>query len=424
MSSPLSDLDELVLKCRNKKAKNYIREAVACYKSSAFRSAIVSTWIAVSFDIIDKIRDLTLAGDKEAEKQLEQFDKAREANDLARSLQFEREILKVARDKLELISQVEYIDLERLQQDRNRCAHPTMTSDGEIFNPSAELARVHIRCAIDHLLQYPPAQGKYALSKLLKEVDSNYFPVSVSDAFISLTNSPLAHARDSLVRNFIIILLKKLLMDNKDYQIVRKLSSALKATENMHSKVYFNTLQEKLSVLFKLVPDEELYRTFPILQRISDSWQMLSKDIQQKLCLYVKTLPGEYFDEIGFLLEHDGLKEAAQNRVSISTTEEVLNDYFFILPAEIVKRIVELYTKSGCFAEANSLSKLIITNKSFLTKNQVKEIIKACGINDQIKNSSEVGNVINALRQHRSVTDEEVDNWLKEVELLKYLISE
>jgi hypothetical protein len=172
VASPLSDLDELVLRCRDEKAKSYIKESVSCYKSGAFRSAIVSTWIAVSFDIIDKLKDLSLAGDKEAEKQLEEFEKARKAGDIASSLKFERDILQIARDKLELISHIEFIDLERLQQDRNRCAHPSMTSDGEIFNPSAELARVHIRSAVEYLLQFPPAQGKYALESLVNEVGS------------------------------------------------------------------------------------------------------------------------------------------------------------------------------------------------------------------------------------------------------------
>ena len=93
-----------------------------------------------------------------------------------------------------------------------------MTSDGEIFNPSAELARVHIRSAVEHLLQYPPAQGKYALDILIKEVDSDYFPTKTPNAVTSLKNSPLVKARDSLVRNFIIVLLKKLLSGTKDYK--------------------------------------------------------------------------------------------------------------------------------------------------------------------------------------------------------------
>ena len=129
MASALSDLDELVLKCRDQKAKSYIREAVACYKAGAFRSAIVSTWIAVSFDILDKLKELSLAGDKEAERQIESFDKARRIGDVANSLKFEREILAICRDKLELISPVEFIDLDRLQEDRNRCAHPSMTAE-------------------------------------------------------------------------------------------------------------------------------------------------------------------------------------------------------------------------------------------------------------------------------------------------------
>lgn len=86
MASPLSDLDELVLKCRDQKAKDYIKEAVSCYKAGAFRSAIVSTWIAVSFDVLDKLRELSLAGDQEAEKQIEAFDRARRIGDIANSL--------------------------------------------------------------------------------------------------------------------------------------------------------------------------------------------------------------------------------------------------------------------------------------------------------------------------------------------------
>ena len=42
MAGYLEDLDELVLKCRNKNAREYIRESVACYRAQAYRSAIVS----------------------------------------------------------------------------------------------------------------------------------------------------------------------------------------------------------------------------------------------------------------------------------------------------------------------------------------------------------------------------------------------
>ena len=57
-NTALADLDELILLCRDDKARLYIVEAVTCYRSGAYRSAIVATWIAVCYDIIDKLREL------------------------------------------------------------------------------------------------------------------------------------------------------------------------------------------------------------------------------------------------------------------------------------------------------------------------------------------------------------------------------
>lgn len=164
----LADLDELVLRCRDERAKEYIGEAVACYRAGAYR-AIISTWIAVAFDIIDKIRELYFGGDKAAEELTERFDAITRDNDLTRALQFERDLLENARDKFELISSQEFSDLERLQQDRHRCAHPSRTASMEVFTPSPELARAHIRSAIDHLLQHEPAQGKAAFDRISKQ---------------------------------------------------------------------------------------------------------------------------------------------------------------------------------------------------------------------------------------------------------------
>jgi hypothetical protein len=423
VASPLSDLDELMLKCRDEKARSYIKEAVLCYKSGAIRSAIVSTWIAVSFDIIDKLKELSIAGDKEAEKQLEGFEKARKAGDIARSLKFERDILEVARDKLELISHIEFIDLERLQQDRNRCAHPSMTTDGEIFNPSAELARVHIRSAVEYLLQHPPAQGKYALEMLINEVDSEYFPRTLDKAITAFKNSPLLKARESLVRNFIIILLKKLL-DGCDYKEERQISSALNAIEHIHNVIYNSTLSEKLSDLVKTIGSENLGKTIGVLQNITESWGFLNDDVKQKLEDYVERLPREELADLYYLLETTGLSVSATKRLNITTRDELSDAPFFLLPRQVGDRIVKLYVASGSFELANNFSSTVITYASDFTKEQIEKIIRACGENGEIKSSFKVGNVINALRRNKSVNDQEVDSWLTDVGLDKYAKTE
>ena len=64
--SHLFDLDELILLCRDEKARAYINEAVSCYRAGAFRASIVVTWISVCYDIIDKLKEISLSGDKEA----------------------------------------------------------------------------------------------------------------------------------------------------------------------------------------------------------------------------------------------------------------------------------------------------------------------------------------------------------------------
>jgi hypothetical protein len=48
----VSDLDELLLSVRDPTSKSYILEAINAYRGGALRSAIISTWIAVSYDII------------------------------------------------------------------------------------------------------------------------------------------------------------------------------------------------------------------------------------------------------------------------------------------------------------------------------------------------------------------------------------
>src|SRR3972149_2280590 len=118
------DLDELILLCRNENAKNTIHDAVQCYKAGSFRQAIVATWIALVYDIIHKLQELELTGDANAARYLEQYEKIRKAGDIRGSLEFEKNILRVARDEFELITDIEYVDLIRLQEDRNRCAHP------------------------------------------------------------------------------------------------------------------------------------------------------------------------------------------------------------------------------------------------------------------------------------------------------------
>ena len=76
----ITDLDELVLSCRTEQAKTYIQEAVGSYRAGAYRACIVATWIAVIFDLVEKVSDLALGGDAAARAMIEKYGGGRRAN--------------------------------------------------------------------------------------------------------------------------------------------------------------------------------------------------------------------------------------------------------------------------------------------------------------------------------------------------------
>lgn len=423
MASPLEDLDELTLRCRDDKARQYIAEAVASYRAGAFRSAIVAAWIAVCFDVIEKLRELALAGDKEAERHVQDIDATRRTGDLTRALKFERELLDLAKDKFELISPLEFVDLERLQADRNRCAHPSLTADDQAYVPSAELARLHIHSAVTHLLQHPPVQGKYALDRLLQEIDSDYFPSSVKEAKVAFESGPLRRPRESLVRNLVLVLAKVLLTGAPEWKRRMRIAAALQATQELHPNQYSRTLAEKLSPMLRAVPDADLLAAIGFLERIPDTWQYLEPDVRQRLRNYVSELPGEHLDEVAFLLGFAPLQTQARHRVKVATKKELSTTLFLDVPNEVADRFITLYLDSRSFDDANDWAKQMFFHTGDFNAEHVRRVLSGVAKNAQILGSFQLGPLVNNLRSRKKLTDEEFDRLLREGGLEEYTLA-
>ena len=137
-----------------------------------------------------------------------------------------------------MISNNEFIDLERLKDDRNRCAHPTFQRIETPYYPTAEQVRYHIKNSILYVLSQPPVQGKYALENLTKLVESKYFPIDKGDAAKQLSESEFLHPSLPLVRAFIDYLCFSV-FDNR-HVLYRKLNaiSAINASVIMHEMLF------------------------------------------------------------------------------------------------------------------------------------------------------------------------------------------
>lgn len=303
MVTTVSDLDALVLRCRSKRARSYIAEAVVCLKVGACRAAIVITWIAVVHDLIEKFDELALGGDKNARSKVDAFRKSVEAHDTATSLAFERAILENAHKEFELFGPLALVDLQRLRDDRHRCAHPSMLDGASDYQPPPELARYHVISAITHLLEHGPAQGTAALERLTAEIDKEYFPDTVEKLVAHLSQGPLKHPRASLVRNFVIVVLKRYLAANEwaslsgpdaiqawssRERFQKRAIPVLRAMLNLHYEGTMDALAEKLDALVANAPDQQRQDVLDLLVAIPDLWSLLSIAQRNRMAAFVE----------------------------------------------------------------------------------------------------------------------------------------
>jgi hypothetical protein len=414
MPSPLEDLDELVLRCLDEQAKTQIREAVACYRAGAFRASIVATWIAVCFDLIQKFRDLALMGDKEAIHQVSTLDTIIKESNLVKALGFEREILELAQTKFELISHQEFLDLKRLQEDRNRCAHPSMMNDTDRYQPAAELARFHLHCAVRYLLQHPPVQGKVALDSILQQIDSSYFPTDDADVLSLFKSKLLQRPRDSLVRNLLIVMMKRALSDDSIVErgLKRKFIQVINAVKTLHSMLTDSVFTEKLDLLISALGDSNLFAGLRFIVHANDAWIYLTQPTQEKFKRYVEHLPSDDFSAITEVLQLHQFKSVAQTRITKATFYElrILKDN--VLPTEVVSQWNRIYLKSGSFDEANTLASHIATRLESWTEEAVIELLTKIPSNDQLTSSNRLPRFLTELRACGKVPAERFDQIL------------
>lgn len=406
----LQDLDELALQCRDERAKAYIREAVLCFKAGAYRSAIVSTWIAVAFDIVDKIHELSLAGDKEAQRFVGEYEAHLASNNTDKLLKIERELLSTARDKFELISAQEHLDLERLREDRHRCAHPSRPSVTEVFSPSAELARVHIRSAVDCLLRHEPSQGKAALEGLLRLTSSPYFPKDRNKALTLLEGSPLRRGRPSLVRNLLLLMLKAYLDPSLPYDQRQRTQAVMLCIKRMHPGVWENTLRADLTRIVRTLDGNELlYRVVRLLVVDGDFADALENDQITRLQEFILSRPTGLMDVCEDALSVPSLAEAATRAISTMRVADVAEIAFASISDEVRARVIRAYCTAISFDSANAWGKLIPEFSGAFTADDVRTILTAAASNDQIKGSFQVRKVIADLERHSLLGASEFD---------------
>ena len=379
----LADIEALVLNCRSSRARDHIREATLCYRVGAYRSAIVGTWIAVVFDLVEKLRDLALSGDNPARQIIEQYDRYIEQIDagneqgIKHALEFERAILDTCKEKFGFFGHQELRDLYRLREDRHQCAHPTFQRLGDPFRPTAELARLHMRSAVDHVLSQPPVQGKAAINELVAVVSSDYFPKDREAAIALLGEGPLARPSDALVRNFADTLIFGFETEQSSLFDRSQVAIALAALTEMHRALTEERIAQQLSKLASQVSDGRLHR---VAFLIASSGNVPFIDAASKIRLseFIRRGPiDEVLPVIVALSSSPEIRPAASDRIDEMSRAE-LGSVIDAGGQQLAKRrALVLLSETRSFDSVNLLITRILTPLyDHLTPDDIREIVR------------------------------------------------
>ena len=376
----LIDLSELGQMTRNQSSKQYLDEAIAAYRAGAYRASIISTWIAVCVDIIEKIRELSLGGDNIAIN-LEQKLNGIQANDINGMLAYEREILDFACEELELISVIEKKHLEHLKEDRHFCVHPIFSIDGSPFIPSPELTKAYIVQASSYLLANTPVRGKVAIDRLYNLITGNSFAEDDENAFIILSSDTyLGRVKDSTVRNLVIILLKRIFRDDDSLsqELFLRICSALGAIERLYPEIFSEVFNNKFNQMLADTDDKKIKRSFPFLTKRKEAWGYIEDAIIIRLETTLVSLNGKELNKYWvpkLASVNSQINEIFQSHIADfdqSETENLLKGY----PTLSLKDLaIKIFIKSGNFDSAyNNGIHFLAPHSKFFTKNDLEVI--------------------------------------------------
>lgn len=425
----LIGFDDQVAACRNETSRSHIREAIRCYEAGSYRASIVTCYVAVCYDLISKLRALAAAGDVAAADMVSDLVKLQTQRDsgnlqaISGLLTFERQLIEQFRDKFEFFGINEFEDIVRLREDRNRCAHPTFFKSEIPYEPTPELARLHIRNSLTHILVQEPRQGKAALEEIRNVILDPYFPEKTPEVITRLSGAGLSRARHSLIKAVVDDIIFG--VPDKAHPYFTKVApfNALDAVIEMNREI---ALSRAVSDVDKLLNRTEK-KAIDVGSIITLRQQELAQQLNDASRVVVRSWIGKN-KEVGLAnvirhaLKNDWLKDAALLRIKdldADKIEKVTGN----VPSEIIDRAVEIYASSRSWDEANSVAaKCALPFADKMTEENIETIFSAAKTKKaDLVGSHSFSEFIRILKEKNSLGKDRIDELLRANDLEYYI---
>ena len=422
--SGLSDLGELLQSVRDPQTRSYVSEAISAHYGGAQRAAIVSLWIAVTYDIVSKARELALGDDRAAADLIRRIDAASDHQNVKEFQDLESRLLTDAYSRFEFIDYHEHADLDRLRIDRNRCAHPAFASSGELFQPTPELVRAHIVHAIQHLFRHQPVQGKSALNRMVSDIASPTFPSLLSDACTFINARYLDRAKPALVRNAVIRIVKALLRDDDPDLPAASgaaTTTALVAIGHRHPVVYEVAMRDHLPRVGASLAEDRLAALLDLAAVEQRVWDWLDEPTRIRLKQHLLTHePGlDRYRRIGSLLN---IEEMWPTLIQILSEDDKPPERL-ARRQDVIDAAISRYRLAGGYRVAEAIGEsLILPLAPQFSPDDVVNVLDAVSENGQIWAATRtpriLGQLFDETAHHVIVTR---SAWIRMVERVRCL---
>jgi hypothetical protein len=258
-------LEESISKIENKQSQRHFEEVIKCYSNGCYRSATVMLWSVVVTDALFKLRTLSdVYADKNADKILAEIEQ--EQNDEPTSSKWEKNILKMLFQRTKLLSTADLQKLETIQKHRHLSAHPILTEESILFEPTPEMVRSDIRNALDTLLTKTALLNKNIVGKILEDLESVKELFPKKNDLKTYLNSKYLKSTSEPIMSHIFRSLWKFVFITKDERALKNMDINYRALEIIYEtnpkqfhdnikseKKYYSNLNNEEEQLEKLI---------------------------------------------------------------------------------------------------------------------------------------------------------------------------
>jgi hypothetical protein len=235
------------------------------------------------------------------------------------------------------------------------------------------------------------------IEEIYNRITEASFPSDAEKVYIILSSDHfLGRARPSLIRNLVIVLLKRLFRDPQKIEIslIAKIVASLKSIGRISHEHYKSAMQDCLCRLLVSANELQFKRIFPFLKENPDCWSLLDTTTRIRAEEAIQT-----FDPNGFVKYQ--LPQVAEFTGSLRTpiynmlcSFEVADQMTIVAssPTTVFKgKAIELFVSSGSFNSAQDRGQsLLLPNADFFNEDDIKSILDGSLENRRFANINQI----------------------------------